>query len=109
MLSPGLSKTVQALGLLWVPRPDDRRESLNTIQLADDALPPGSLNPSKHSVEVLRLLWVPRPDDRRESFNYNPADSPWALYMRPSSVEVLRLLWVPRPDGRRESFSTQSR
>ena len=50
--------------------------ALNPIPAdAHDAHPPGSLNPSKHSVELLRLLWVPRPDDRGESFKHNPADA----------------------------------
>ena len=99
------------LCLLWVPRPDDRRDSFKHNPAdAHDALPPGSLNPSKHSVEVLRLLWVPRPDDRRESFKHNPADADDALppgSLNPSkhSVEVLHLLWVPRPDDRRVSFT----
>ena len=39
-----------------VPRPGHRRESFFAHNPADahDALPPGSLNPSKHSVEVER-------------------------------------------------------
>ena len=72
--------SVEVLHLLWVPRPDDRRESFKDNPAdADDALSPGSLHPSKHSVEVLCLLWVPRPDGRRESFKHNPADADDAL------------------------------
>ena len=98
------------LCLLWVPRPDDRRESFKDNPAdAYDAPCRSSLNPSNHSVEVLRLLWVPKPDDRRESCKHNPADaddalSPGSLHPSKHSVEVLRLLWVPRPDDPRESF-----
>ena len=68
------------LRLLWVPRSDDPRESFKHDPAdAHDALPPGSLNPSKHSVEVLCLLWVPRPGDRRENFKHNPTDAHDAL------------------------------
>ena len=101
------------LCLLWVPRPDDRRESLKHNPAdAYDALSRGSLHPSKHSVEVLCLLWVPRPDDRRESFKHNPADAYDALSrgsLHPSkhSVEVLCLLWVPKPGDRRERNTIQ--
>ena len=82
------------------PRPDDRRESFKHKPAdADDALSPGSLHPSKHSVEVLCLLWVPRPEDRRETFKHKPADAddaPHRSSLNPfhHSVEVLRLLWV---------------
>ena len=95
------------LRLLWIQRPDDRRESFEHNPAdAHDARPAGSLNPSNHSVAVLRLLWI---QIRRESFKQNPADAHDARpagSRNPSnhSVAALHLLWIQRPDDRRESF-----
>ena len=48
--------SVELLRLLWVHRPNDRRESFKHNPAdAHDARPTGSLNPTNRSVELLRL------------------------------------------------------
>ena len=68
---------VELLRLLWVPRPDDRRQRFkhNPADARDASPRRGFLNQPNHLVELLCLLRVPGPDDRRESFKHNPADA----------------------------------